>query len=227
MLVSPAERPLPLRRLGQTSSVPERYGADFMWVANRERHGVQRKEIKDYVASMIDGRLSREVGQMKQLTGIRALVLEGTFTWTPDGFWTGPVRWDRFRHRQGLFTLANEGIWIIPTEGIADSAETIAELERWTRKPKHTFARARAKATGQWGKPSSREFACYMLQGLPGVGPELAERLYDALGLPMAWTVSEKELRTVEGVGPKRASAMYSCLPSPDAPGNALGKVAT
>lgn len=213
MLIAPSE-PLPIKRLGQVSSIPERNGVDVLWIAQGHRCGVQRKEIKDFVASVIDGRLYKEILQMTQLQGVRALILEGHFVWAPDGTWTGPVRgWDRFRHRQALFTLQHQNIWVIPTESMNDTVEAIAELERWSRKTSHQFTASRAKATGEWGKPTSREFGLHLLMSFPGVGRDVAERVWSHFGrVPLAWTVTEDELQEVDGIGPKRAAAMHQAL---------------
>lgn len=223
MMVAPSE-PLPLKRLGAVSSVPERYGVDFMWVAQQRKHGCQRKEVKDFVASIIDGRLSKEVGQMAQMDGIRALMLEGKMMWSGDGMWMGPVRWDRFRHRQAIFTLESNGIWVIETASLADTAEAIEELQRWTQKPKHQFAAVRAKATGQWGNATSREFGLHVLMSFPGVGREMAERIWGHFGhVPLMWTATQEELLAIDGIGPKRADQMMRAFgvtpdPSDDAP---------
>lgn len=217
MLIAPTE-PLPLKRMGQVSSVPERHGVDVLWVSHGHKHGVQRKEAKDFIASVNDGRLAKEVAQIRQLAGVRALVLEGKFIWSTEGMWMGPTRWDRYRHRQALFTLQSEGLWVIPTESLADTVEAVAELEKWTRKAKHSFARSRSGVASSWGTPTSREFGCHLLQGLPNVGPELAERIYDHFGgVPWHWSVDEGDLVSVEGVGKVRARSMLSCLlPRPE-----------
>jgi ERCC4-type nuclease len=217
MLIAPTE-PLPLRRCGQVSGYPERLGVDVFWVSQGSKCGVQRKEMSDFVASIIDGRLHKEVLQMAQLT-LKALVLEGRPKWTEDGVWMGPVRWDRFRHRQSLFTLQFQGIWVIQTDALPETIEAVKELERWSRKPKHQFAAARAKATGQWGTPTSREFGLHVLMSFPGVGPELAERIWSHYGrIPLQWQTTEAELLSIEGIGKKRARQMleaFSVTPDP------------
>lgn len=219
MKVAPTE-PLPLKRLGEVSSTPERFGVDFFWVAQGRKHGCQRKEIKDYVASVIDGRLHKEVAQMGQLDGIKALVLEGRFVWSEDGVWfNGPVRWDRFRQRQSTYTLQHHGIWVITTDNLNDTAEAIAELERWTRKERHQFAAARSKVVGQWGSATSKEFAVHVLMSFPGIGPEMAERIWEHYGrVPLCWSTTEAELCEIEGIGKKRAAQMlraFSAIPDP------------
>lgn len=214
MLVAPSEPPL-LKRIGTVSAVPERHGVDFMWVACGRKIGVQRKAVSDFVGSVIDGRLSKEVGQMRQLA-VRALILEGPLVWSCDGAWMGRgFRWDHARHDQAVFSLQAEGIWVLRSDGHQDTIRLIGELDRWSRKEKHHFARARGAAVGQWGTPSSREFALHLLQGLPNVGPELAERIYDHFGgVPWQWAATEKDLLAIEGIGKVRARAMLSCLPA-------------
>lgn len=77
ILVSPAEHAPKLLALGKVSGVPERFGADFWWIGvGAKKWGVQRKELRDFVASAEDGRLARERGQMQSLDVV-VLVLEG------------------------------------------------------------------------------------------------------------------------------------------------------
>jgi len=67
MLVAPTE-PMTLKALGTVSLVPEDYGSDFLWASPVfGLVGVQRKEASDFVASVMDGRLDKELAQMKQL----------------------------------------------------------------------------------------------------------------------------------------------------------------
>ena len=63
-------------------------------------------------------------------------------------------------------------------------------LKRYDRKPKRLAARK-----------------LYMLQGLPGVGPELAHRLLQQFGsIERVITATKDALMEVRGVGPKKAS---------------------
>lgn len=220
MLVAPTEPPL-LRRLGEVSSTPERFGADFFWVTHAQKCGVQRKTMSDYVASIVDGRLGKEIGQMQQLGPIRVLILEGPVNWTVDGAWMGRgFRWDHSRHDQSILSLFAAGILTIRSDGMQDTIRLLGEIERWSRKEKHQFGRARGAAVGQWGTPSSREYGTYALQSLPGVGPELAERVYDHFGrVPWTWACSENDLLAIDGIGKVRAQRLLSCFaPAPAAP---------
>lgn len=211
MLVAPTE-PVVIRRLGRTSSMPEKYGVDVFWVANKARCGVQRKEVRDFVASVVDGRLHREVQQMGRLD-VKVLCVEGAFAWTMDGAWAGPGKWDRFRHRQWLFDLQSRGIWVVESRDTRDTAEVCRELERWARKDRHRAPDRRPGVNGAWGRATCREFACHLLQGIDGIGPELAEAIVEQFGrAPIGWTVGERELLEVPGLGPKRVRKLVEAL---------------
>lgn len=211
MLVAPTE-PVVIRRLGRTSSMPEKFGVDVFFVANKQRCGVQRKEVRDFVASVVDGRLHREVQQMVRLD-VAVLCVEGMFAWTTDGMWAGPGKWDRFRHRQWLFDLMLRGIWVVESRDTGDTAEVCRELERWAKKDHHRGPDRRPTVNGVWGRATSREFACHLLQGIDGIGPELAEAIVEKFGrAPIGWTVPAGDLLGVPGIGPKRVKRMMEAL---------------
>lgn len=212
MLVAPSEGPV-LKRLGKSSSVPERYGADVLIVARGQRIGVQRKATADFVASVLDGRLTREVAQMQRLD-LAVLAIEGRFEWTTDGEWlTSHGKWDRLKHRQYLFSLFARGMWVVETRDQADTVEVCRELERWARKDKHRSLDKRPGCSGEWGRPTSKEFGIHLLQGFDGVGPELAERIWDHFdGVPLQWAVGKEGLEEVDGIGPTRAKRMLEAF---------------
>jgi hypothetical protein len=71
----------------------------------------------------------------------------------------------------------------------------------------------RAKPQGVWGlEPTQRQFALWVMQSLPGCGPETAKRIYEMYGVPFGWRVTEEDLCRVEGVGKKKAARMWRAL---------------
>jgi ERCC4-type nuclease len=53
----------------------------------------------------------------------------------------------------------------------------------------------------------------HILQGVAGIGPRLATRILEHFrGLPIAWTVTERELAAVRGLGPVRAKRLSESL---------------
>lgn len=220
ILVSPAE-PKALWPLGRVSSQPERIGADFCWAT--KANGlvvVQRKAMpSDLLASIDDGRLQKEIAQSR-IANVRVLLLEGRPQWTLDGnlitSWGQP--WTRDQHRSLMFSMRAAGMWVEWSDDLADTANVLKGLHRWSRKVRHTALMRRPAARGAWGKPTNREFQSHVVQSLPDVGPELADRIIDTLGMPFGWRVTEKDLTTVHGVGKVKARKIYGCMEPAMAP---------
>lgn len=213
MLVAPTERP-PLTSLGTVSLLPERYGVDVMFIANARKYGCQRKEVKDFVASVHDGRLAKEVAQMQALERA-VLCIEGKLKWTLDGELVldrYTQRWTRDQHTAFLFSVQAAGVWVTGSEDAAGTVEVCRAFERWVKKDKHRALNHRPKPTSQYGRANNRDFQLHLIQGLPGVGIEKAEAILDTLGMPFRWAVGLEELMTVEGIGKVTAERIMRCL---------------
>lgn len=176
--------------------------------------GIQRKEISDFIASVHDGRLSKEIGQMQQLD-TALLVLEGKVSWTLDNMLVQNgygYDWSWRQHHGVLWSIMSRGVWVDTTSGLQETIDFIRAFEMWSAKPKHQALQRRPGATGVWGTPSNKEYACHLVMGLPGVGPELAERIIDTFGVPFQWSITPDELMTVKGIGKEKARKIWEAL---------------
>jgi ERCC4-type nuclease len=214
MLVAPTE-PASLRALGKVSLVPEQYGCDFLFSSPVfGLVGVQRKELKDFVASVQDGRLAKELGQMKQL-GLALLVLEGSVKWTNDGLLTlTHTQWGVSQHLGTIWSIQLSGCWVTTTTTAAETSTLISAFMRWTSKPRHTGMQSRVSPQGdEWGKVGNREWAMHLLQGFRGIGPIQAGAIIDHFGgVPLTWTVGALDLMEIPGIGQKRAEALLDAV---------------
>lgn len=218
VLVSPTE-PAAIKALGQSSSVAERHGSDVLWGCQHGLCGVQRKEISDLVASMRDGRLGKEVAQMQPLEGLRALIVEGRPRWTTDGqLLDSYTTVTRDQLRGVLWTVRSKGIWVDWADDLTDTASLITALHAWSRKDRHdSLARAGPAPRNGWGQVGNDDWAKHFLTALPGVGPQLAERIIDHFaGVPMSWDVNEADLTKVPGLGKVRARRLIDALEHDD-----------
>jgi ERCC4-type nuclease len=198
--------------------LPEKHGVDYLWNAHGGWAGVQRKELNDLLASVRDGRLTRELAMMGALT-FKWLVVEGSIKFTGEGHLIqsrGRGRgqtWTRDQWEGLLASVQARGCWVTYTSSVADTGRVLEILQRWTRKPKHSTLDGRPGPMSMWGKPGSREWAIHLLQGFEGIGPELAGRIFDACGgVPMRWSVDAKTLRAIDGLGPKKVAALIGAL---------------
>lgn len=217
-LVAPTE-PTTLKNAGRVSSTPEKFGADVLLIgSNGEgpvRVGVQRKTVSDFLASVEDNRLAKEVQQMRRLD-MAFLVIEGSFRWGTDG--KMPQNWGRQWTQAQVYGI----LWSMQAEGIMfgqvdNTTQFVAYVEllaSWVSKPRHRFGDRRSKQkTELWGKMDSRDFGSWVLQGLPGLGPEIAERIWDHFnGMPFGWNVSQEEMLEIPGIGPKTVEKLWQII---------------
>lgn len=216
MKVSPTE-PLPWSKLGESSSLPERYGVDFFWVANKKAWGIQRKKFpEDFLSSLHDGRLAKEIAQMKQLDHA-VILLEGMGTWTDAGFLLD----QQFNLGQLYGWMAScffeHGIPVFQVRTQKDALFFIDRIEAWSNRKSHWSLTRRPKAkSDMWGKRGNREFGLHVLQSFEGIGPSAAENIYQHFnGVPLAWTVTEGDLTKVPGIGKVRAKNLIDSLEDP------------
>lgn len=216
MLVAGSE-PTPFTVLGPRSNTPEEFGCDFLAMVNGRWFGVQRKEVSDLIASWHDGRLSQEraqMGRLLDLGGIAMLVIEGRMQWTVDGVlmrdYGKPVTRDQVRRY--VASVQAQGIWVERTESIADTIECLRSYEGWLSKEKVTLP-SRPKPYGTWGTPTNRDYARFLLQSFPHMGPDRAELVLEHFGkVPLKWDTSYEELLSIKGLGKKTVDAMWRAL---------------
>jgi len=218
ILISPTE-PAWLRDQleAKISSKPETHGADFMWWATGgKRFGVQRKQFPDdFLASLHDGRLAKEVQQMGMLD-MRVLVVEGYGVWTGEGELVDEHR----RFNQGsLFSLfaSFQLLHQISVYQVRDQHETVRVIEslvRWGEKKDHkSLQRRPGPRKDRWGERGNEAWALHMLQSIDGVGPGLAANIHAMYGLPLRWTLDGPgELEKVPGIGKAKAAKIWEAL---------------
>ena len=206
MLISPAEPPA-FKKLGTVSSQCERYGSDFLILSPVfGRVGVQRKEVKDLIASLADGRVEREIWQQKGLDQAIWLI-EGRLEWTSDGQLLSGARsrYTKSQHLGVLLSLYSNGYWILNTSSVPDSIELLSALNQWLAKKKHTSLLRRPSQRTSYGTVGAlKDQQIHVMQGFPGVGYDRAKTVVDHYGgLPFDLLV---DLRDVAGLGDKTVS---------------------
>lgn len=215
MLIAPSEPPK-LKAIGRSSSVPERMGVDVLFGAKGKLTGIQRKEYKDLLASLHDGRLQRELAQMKVL-GRAILLVEGRPAWTLDGEYLGDNgygwKWTRIQHHNMLMSIQDMGVDVLTTDDLDETVEVVRGLREWARKPEHLSLSRRPKVKGTWGKASNRDFARHLLQSFDGIGVKQADAIIDFFGgVPLIWLCTKEQLMKVPGIGKVRAERLASAL---------------
>jgi len=200
MLISPAE-PEPYRSLGKSSSLPERFGSDFlMFSPCFGRVGIQRKTIPDLVASVSDGRFQRELIDMKGLD-LGIWVFEGRIDWTSDGkLLSTRHAYRKEQHWAAIFSMLSEGFWILHSSGGTETCWLLSRLETWLKKTVHRGISGRpGPRKDLFGEVDVEGWQTHFLQGLPGMGVERARAWrehFSGLGMRLVGDPAE-----VAGVG--------------------------
>lgn len=218
IFMSPTERGEHVNVLRRTmeprvSALCEQRGVDFLWPVDGEWWGIQRKTIADLWASVDDGRLNVELGQISTEIHHAVFIIEGRLQATVEGlFNAGRTSRSVGTHVKALMTLAAKGMTVVQTETAQHTGFAVTAIAQWTRESKHSIGMTRPKAVGKWGRADSREWGVHFLQGFPGIGADSAGAIVDMHGVPLQWTIGEDELRKVPGIGKGRAEKLIAAL---------------
>ena len=94
----------------------------------------------------------------------------------------------------------------------AETAERLKELDQYFTKnfDQHLLHLTHSRPFTMTRKDNLEE---YILTSFPGIGHERARAIIDCFGLPLKWTVTEKQLSSVEGIGKITAKKLIAYLP--------------
>jgi len=221
-LISPTEIELAgkLKDNAIISSLAEEKGADLLTYTNQGLLGIQLKEVpNDFLASITDGRLTRETTLLPKHCKFPLLLLRGKFKYWPDGrIATGRREPSRFTKKQVLGILFDvryiKGIEYDYVDDMDDVVFYHKALVEWLNAGKHfgLFTRP-GGPKGTWTIPTVEEAQSWILQGFQGIGPALADSIINHFGkIPLAWTCSLSELARVPRLSTKRAQILYQTL---------------
>lgn len=200
-----------------TAWTPETLGLDYAWVDPEGNYrGVQRKEIKDFLASLADGRLAREAAQMVAEVAMPILVIEGRISVSEGNLSTGSSYGRKMPYTSfvgQLLTLMDRGIEVMFAAEAKRTADIIVTAYKWSHRTDHTTGRTRPKPAGDWGSPTNRDWQVHMLQGIDGIGVKMAEAILDTLGrCPIRVDATVEELTSVPGIGKRTAQKIIRSL---------------
>lgn len=165
----------------------------------------ERKSAPDFAASLIDGRLFRQTARLARAARAVALVLEGSL----DGC--------------GVPRHALLGTWTticlvhgVPILRTVDLEETIRAMRYAADQHRRHGVVRRPVGPTSGGAEAKRRLQMHLLQGLPGVGPDRAERLLAHFGgVAGIVAASEQELTSVAGIGRRTARRIRRAVSEP------------
>ena len=163
----------------------------------------ERKTLLDFCESIKDGRLFQQAEKMVLSPMKPAMIIEGA---TKD---LASSKMSRESMQGALINLSL--FWGIPVFRALDACET-ARLMIYAGRQLEWIAKGGIKRSGYRPKTKKKR-QLYILQGLPGVGPERAEKILTHFGtVANVAHASVTELEALEGVGAKTAQAIYDAV---------------
>jgi len=171
-------------------AMPEGIGADY--IVGEGICGIQRKTEADLIASANDGRLADELRRLADMPE-QVLLVESRERWEEDGRHPFRRGWTLTGVENQLLTVQRAGVAVQRTRDHLHTAARIVELDAYYQQ-EHTSLLIRPRTNYE---PVSDEV--WFLQGLPGIGHKRAQKIYDEMGLPLAWTCDVYDLVAVLG----------------------------
>jgi len=167
------------------------------------RIGVERKNVDDFLGSLIGGKLFKQIAQLRDAYARPILILEGEGLLTKRNISHNAII--------GSFSsiIVDFGIPIITTKDALETANFLHIMaSREQRENKKTVA-----VRGEKTAMSLRERQQFIIEGLPNVSVVIARRLLNHFGsIKDVVSASEEELRQVNGVGKQIASEILGVL---------------
>lgn len=153
---------------------------------------IERKTVKDFQISVIDGRLFRQISLMRCRYNRCLLIIEDNAEETEDNI--------HIHAAQGALVQVTSG-WQVPylfSQGISN---TVVLLEQIMKQESSALEPHEHKT--RWGNKPKREDRKrqYLLEGIQGIGPKRAQALLTHFGsLRNIFNASHEELACVEGI---------------------------
>ncbi len=168
-----------------------------------DRVAVERKTTKDFVTSIIDGRLFEQLKNLKDNFEAPILVVEGNGLYSNENVNPNAIR-------GALAAVAVDfSMPLIWTKTPRETAEYIILLAKREQFKEKRSIRLRIEK-----KPKTiKELQEYLIAGLPGVDTVKAKALLEYFKCPeFVFTASEKELRKVRGIGKELAKKIRQVI---------------
>lgn len=163
---------------------------------------VERKTAQDFVASIVDGRLFKQISGIKRKSQRPLVIIEGNPFTIVSKLSSESIR--------GAI-LSVQVIWYVPilhSKGIEHTKEILLTLGHQSLKY-HKVLNMRPGYRPK--RLKSRQL--YVLHGFPGIGPVLASQLLKRFGsLREVLCASAEPLSDIKGVGRKRAESICQLL---------------
>lgn len=167
--------------------------------------GVERKSQSDFLSSIVDKRLIRQLIDLKEHFDIALLIIEGSENiYRIRNFHPNAIR--------GMLTsiAIDFQIPILYSKNHRDTASLIAIMAKRLEKPLRNIS-----LLGKRKPLTLKERQEYLIESLPGIGSKISKSLLEKFkSVKNIINASEKELREVEKIGKKKTKEIKKIVES-------------
>jgi ERCC4-type nuclease len=167
-----------------------------------DRMAVERKTVTDLVNSIMDGRLFRQLYELRQEFEFPILIIEGKDLFTDTKIHPSAIR-------GAIASIVSAGTQMIWTKNEAETSEMLYFLAKreQIKEKKSISLRGKKKFL------SENEMQEFLVSGIPKISTQKARSLLKHFGSPSAiFTAKEDELCEVNGIGKGLAKNIRSLL---------------
>ncbi|RLG61107.1 hypothetical protein DRN86_00720 [Candidatus Geothermarchaeota archaeon] len=166
--------------------------------------GIERKSLNDFYMSIIKKRLFEQLSRLKDVYSRHILIVEGDLA-EVSSFKNPNVFWGAF-----LSITFDMDVPIIFTPNMEETANLLATIDKRLAKEKKPISlRYKPKIL------TEDEWKIFIVQGLPQIGPKLAEELLKRFGnVRRIFNATVAELTSIPEIGEKRARRIVRIITS-------------
>ncbi len=160
-----------------------------------DRVGIERKEVKDFLQSIIDKRLFRQITDLKETFERPLIMLEGKNLYGIRNIHPNAIR-------GALASIACDfGIPVIPTRDLEETKDMVIALARREHGDKRDIS-----LRGTRRSKTEKEVQEYIISGFPDINIKLSRRILEKFGtIKKFMNAKEERLEKIEGIGKEKA----------------------
>ncbi len=168
-----------------------------------DRVGVERKTCNDFLSSVFNNNIFKQLQDLKRNFKKPLLIIEGQDLYSQRDVHPNSVRG----------AVASIGIDLSIPIIWTNSENDTASFLYWIAKREQLEERRTVSIRGKKKPSTLRERQLFLIAGLPDVDKKMSERLLREFGTPEAvFNAKEEELKKVRGIGDKTASKLRKIL---------------
>lgn len=180
---------------------------DYVVTGSKDSVIIERKEWTDLISSMRSGSLYQQLRMCRNQDDYRVvLLIEGSRS---NALRYANAKNYEIRRFLSSFVAKSPDVNLVFTRDFDETCDLVEDIDDWLNPDNED----RVHSIRPTEKVPEERRPQYIIEGLPGVGPQTADAILDEFdSVQQVFTASAEELQVVEGIGPKRADKIREAV---------------